>query len=146
LSTDNPYTPPAETPTLVRATGSNLVLAGRHIRSAALVLDLLILNFVVFFVFSMLGFVLYMSPVLGLSIGLGDRSIIVIAAVLVLVVPPLIHGPYLKANGQTIGKMVLGIRAADLDGNVPSFARLVFVRLLPVTVACLAPRSDGRLQ
>jgi uncharacterized RDD family membrane protein YckC len=139
LSTDNPYTPPAETPTLVRATGSNLVLAGRHIRSAALVLDLLILKFVVFFVFVVLGFVSYMTPSLGLSIGLGDRSIIVIAAVLVLVVPPLIHGRYLKANGQTIGKMVLGIRAADLDGNVPSFARLVFVRLLPVTVACLVP-------
>jgi uncharacterized RDD family membrane protein YckC len=51
----------------------------------------------------------------------------------------LIHGYYLKTNGQTVGKKLAGIRIAALDGSVPDFATLVVRRYLPITLAAQVP-------
>ena len=50
-----------------------------------------------------------------------------------------VHGYWLKKNGQTIGKKILGIRIADLEGNVPRFGRLVALRYLPISLVTLIP-------
>jgi uncharacterized RDD family membrane protein YckC len=51
----------------------------------------------------------------------------------------LIHGYFLKANGQTIGKKLTQIRIANLDGSVPSFATVILIRYLPITLVSLIP-------
>ena len=51
----------------------------------------------------------------------------------------LIHGYLLKTKGQTVGKWLLGVRIADLDGAVPSFGTLIFRRYLPITLISQTP-------
>ena len=41
-----------------------------------------------------------------------------------------VQGFTLRKSGQTLGKKMVGIRIADLDGGVPDFARLVVLRYL----------------
>jgi uncharacterized RDD family membrane protein YckC len=60
------------------------------------------------------------------------------AAGLVLFV--LLHGYFLKKNGQTIGKRLLRIRIASAaDGSTPPLDRLLLWRVLPVQVVVLIP-------
>jgi uncharacterized RDD family membrane protein YckC len=51
----------------------------------------------------------------------------------------LLHGYLLKTKGQTIGKMVLGTKIVDLDGNLPHFGKLISLRYLPLWVLQLVP-------
>jgi uncharacterized RDD family membrane protein YckC len=51
----------------------------------------------------------------------------------------LLHGYFLKLNGQTLGKKLTGIRIADLDGGVPDFSRVLFLRYLPISIVALIP-------
>lgn len=57
-----------------------------------------------------------------------------------LVVYVLIHGYFLKKNGQTIGKRLLKIRIAnESDGSIPPLERLLLWRVLPMNVVGLVP-------
>jgi uncharacterized RDD family membrane protein YckC len=51
----------------------------------------------------------------------------------------LIHGYFLKTSGQTIGKKLLGIRIADMDNNIPPFAKIIGLRYLPIQAAGVIP-------
>lgn len=51
----------------------------------------------------------------------------------------LIHGYFLKTNGQTIGKKLTAIRISDLYGNVPNFGTVLFLRYLPISLVALIP-------
>lgn len=51
----------------------------------------------------------------------------------------LVHGYFLKRDGQTIGKKVLGIKVTRLNGEHPGFVRLVFIRYLPVALLAFVP-------
>ena len=51
----------------------------------------------------------------------------------------LLHGYYLKIGGQTIGKKIVGIRIADLDNNIPTLAKILGLRYLPIQVVALIP-------
>ncbi|RYZ08869.1 MAG: RDD family protein [Myxococcales bacterium] len=52
----------------------------------------------------------------------------------------LLHGYFLKKNGQTIGKRLLRIRIADVeDGSTPALDRLLLWRVLPVQLVVLVP-------
>jgi uncharacterized RDD family membrane protein YckC len=51
----------------------------------------------------------------------------------------LLHGYYLKVGGQTIGKKIVGIRIADLNNNIPGFAKVLGLRYLPIQAAALIP-------
>ena len=41
---------------------------------------------------------------------------------------------FLIKNGQTIGKYLLGVRIADLNGDIPALWRIIFLRYLPTAV------------
>jgi uncharacterized RDD family membrane protein YckC len=71
----------------------------------------------------------------------GDSSFKVLAAIAVggTLLYLLLHGYFLKRDGQTIGKKVLGIKVTMLNGDRPGLARLVFIRYLPVTALALVP-------
>jgi uncharacterized RDD family membrane protein YckC len=51
----------------------------------------------------------------------------------------LIHGYLLKKYGQTVGKKILGIRIADMNGNLPHFAKVIFLRYLSISLVTLIP-------
>jgi uncharacterized RDD family membrane protein YckC len=57
----------------------------------------------------------------------------------------LIHGYFLKQNGQTLGKKLTGIRITDLRGNVPRFGTLILLRYVPMTFVPLIPFLGGPL-
>jgi uncharacterized RDD family membrane protein YckC len=46
---------------------------------------------------------------------------------------------FLHANGQTIGKKLVGIRIARLDDTVPDLGRVVLLRYAPMSLASLVP-------
>lgn len=51
----------------------------------------------------------------------------------------LIHGYFLKKNGQTAGKRIVGIRISNLQEGVPPLSRLITLRYLPITLVSLIP-------
>lgn len=51
----------------------------------------------------------------------------------------LVHGYFLHLNGQTIGKKMVGIRIANMEGEHPGLNRIVFRRLLPVSAVAIIP-------
>jgi uncharacterized RDD family membrane protein YckC len=57
----------------------------------------------------------------------------------------LIHGYFLRATGQTIGKKLTGIRIAGPDGKVPDFAKVILVRYFPIWLVSLIPFVGGFL-
>ncbi len=46
---------------------------------------------------------------------------------------------FLSRNGQTIGKMLLGIRIATLDGGVPELWRILALRYAPLSIVAMIP-------
>jgi uncharacterized RDD family membrane protein YckC len=67
----------------------------------------------------------------------------VLAGVLGFVVFLVIHGYLLATRGQTVGKWLTGIRIANLNGGVPSFATLILRRYLPIRLAAQIPVIGG---
>lgn len=55
----------------------------------------------------------------------------------------LLHGYFLKLNGQTIGKKMVGIRIANLDDSIPSIGKVLGLRYLPIQAAHLIPLVGG---
>ena len=55
----------------------------------------------------------------------------------------IVHGYFLKQQGQTIGKKMIGIRIADMNGDIPSINTLIFKRYLPITVIPVIPIFGG---
>ena len=56
----------------------------------------------------------------------------------------LILNGYLLANrGQTIGKVVVKTKIVDLDGNIPSFGKLLFLRYLVIGLVSQIPIFGG---
>jgi uncharacterized RDD family membrane protein YckC len=135
MSIDNPFAPPQ-----ADMTGDEDVawgppmLARRLTRLAASFVDGII---------GMVVAIAWMYP-LGIwdYISRGQNpplQLMVAATILGFAVFVLIHGYFLKTNGQTIGKKLLGIRISDLDGNVPSFATVILLRYLPISLVTLLP-------
>ncbi|MBN2343526.1 MAG: RDD family protein [Deltaproteobacteria bacterium] len=52
---------------------------------------------------------------------------------------PLLHGYLLHTRGQSIGKLVVGIRIVGLDGRLLPLGRIVFMRYLPIQLANQIP-------
>jgi uncharacterized RDD family membrane protein YckC len=51
----------------------------------------------------------------------------------------LVNAWFLNRNGQTIGKMLLGIRIATLDGGVPELWRILALRYAPISIVATIP-------
>jgi uncharacterized RDD family membrane protein YckC len=135
MSIDNPYAPPqADLTRDEDVVWGPPVLARRLTRLAASFVD------------SIIGIIValaWMYP-LGIwdAISRGQNpplQLMVAATILGFAVFLVIHGYFLKTNGQTIGKKLLGIRISDLDGNVPGFATVILLRYLPMSLVTLIP-------
>jgi uncharacterized RDD family membrane protein YckC len=51
----------------------------------------------------------------------------------------LVNGYFLKKTGQSLGKKIVGIRIATLEGEVPALGRILGLRILPVWIAAMIP-------
>jgi uncharacterized RDD family membrane protein YckC len=137
MSTDNPYGTPSSDLLDMDFGGpgkERFDLAGRLTRLTAGMVDGIIGLVVAIPLLSLLGIWSYLSnrqtPPFGLMI---------IASAVGFLGFVLIHGYLLKKKGQTIGKMILGIRIVDSRGEVPDFFMLLAKRYLPISLAALIP-------
>lgn len=112
-------------------------LAGRGQRLAATMIDGLIGLFIgvpVYFFF--------LAKYVGTESGL-PLMYILVSVVFGLAFFLLVHGYFLKENGQTVGKKVVGIRIADLYNDVPSLQTLILMRYLPIWIVTMIPLIGG---
>lgn len=134
----NPYAPPAsDAPGFAPGGGldpADAPLASRGSRLGAAILDGLLQMLIVLPIqFAMGvydGFPNVQPPTLGVQV-IGALSAIAAYAI--------IHGKFLADNGQTVGKKMLGIRIAKLDGSKPPMLDIVLKRFAPVALIQLVP-------
>jgi uncharacterized RDD family membrane protein YckC len=134
MNEENPYAPPLSDLLVVDVGEGKDRLADRFTRFTAAVLDSIIgLAFGVPTMYLM-GIWTYVSqgqnPPFWLILG---------ATALGFIWFVLIQGYLLKNKGQTVGKMLTGIRITDLNGNVPDFAKVILLRYLPISISSLIP-------
>lgn len=124
----NPYAPPrAVVADVVRAPG--IVHADRGTRLGAVLLDGLILAGMT--AVPMVVVILAASAVAGAQPGSGGGTIMAVAPVLGLIgviVWLWLTVKYVKENGQTIAKRVLGIKVIRADGSPASLGRIFWLR------------------
>lgn len=125
---NNPYSTPSSE---LQNPSTELELAGRGIRLGAAIIDSLIaiallVPAVVYF--GLLGEGGEMS--FGANISLMIVSLVVFLA---------IHGYFLKTNGQTIGKKIVGIRIVGLDNELRPLPDLLLKRYLPLYAVGIIP-------
>lgn len=100
-----------------------VTLASRWARLGAMLIDSVIISVVT------LPVVYFTGGFEGVLEGRQPATLYVLGiAVLGMIVYFAINYRFLIANGQTIGKKVLGIKIVDLSGNVPSFQWQLIVR------------------
>ncbi|SIO44819.1 Uncharacterized membrane protein YckC, RDD family [Singulisphaera sp. GP187] len=134
MSFDNPYAAPEADLTVIKEVESDGELATRSTRLGAAIVDSLIGIVYAMPITYLLGTWNYISQGLTPPIGLS-----LTATALGFLAFLLIHGSFLKANGQTIGKKLAGIRIADLNGNVPDLGTLILRRYLPISIVASIP-------
>lgn len=134
MNADNPYAAPEADLTVTEEVSTAGELADRSTRFVAAFLDGiigLVCNVPLLYV---LGIWKYsaegQAPPLGLTLASGALGFGIFV---------LIHGRFLKRDGQTIGKKMQGIRIVDLDGNIPDFGKLILLRYLPIAAVAQIP-------
>ncbi len=140
MDDENPYAPPKAALVLEKESSGHDQLAGRWTRFCAAFVDGAIglaYGIPVTFLLDIWGYIARgQQPPMGLLIAANAFAFLFFV---------LIHGYFLHRNGQTIGKKLLGIRIANLDGSVPDLARLLFLRYLPVSLITLIPTTGNYL-
>jgi uncharacterized RDD family membrane protein YckC len=137
---ENPYAPPKAALVLEKESSVHVQLAGRWTRFCAAVVDGavgIVYGIPVMFLLDIWGYITRsQQPPMGLMIAANAFTFLCFV---------LIHGYLLHRNGQTIGKKLLGIRIANLDGSIPDLARLLLLRYLPVSLITLIPATGNYL-
>jgi uncharacterized RDD family membrane protein YckC len=135
---DNPYQAPQSPIDQNPVAETTSVLASRWMRLLAALVDAFIGVVSVILVF----------VVMGLDVeGLGKANLATQAQLAVMGMAAFLalHGYLLAKKGQTIGKLVCGIRIAKLDGNIPEFLPLILKRYVPVWLVAQIPLIGGLL-
>jgi len=133
MSTPNPYAPPKSHVADVTDNAPD-TLAGRWQRFGAVLLDALVA--VVWAVPLWLKFGVLNGITSGQRQPLHTTILLGVLGYLFFV---LVNGYFLKKNGQTIGKKLVGIRIATLDGGVPELWKLLVLRYGLVSFVALIP-------
>jgi uncharacterized RDD family membrane protein YckC len=72
-------------------------------------------------------------------------SLTLLSIVLGFIIFVIVHGYFLKTNGQTIGKKLVGIRIVALDGNLATLGKLLGLRYLLIQLIFLIPGAGAML-
>jgi len=135
MNVPNPYAPPkAAVADPVDGESEPNTLATRRQRAWAATLDSLIALLVsvpLEIHFKFLDYVLQAEEIpIGLTYGVAALSFVLFM---------LLNAYFLYRNGQTIGKLLVGIRIATLDGGVPDLWRIIGLRYAPAWLVALLP-------
>ncbi|MBA3685839.1 MAG: RDD family protein [Planctomycetes bacterium] len=137
---DNPYQAPAQSDVAALPLGKMLpvdsIYASRWSRLAAAVIDgLLGVGINLGFVLYVLGKEVFTQP--SPDYTFADQAILFVFGLAVYLA---LHGVLLHRHGQTIGKLLHGIRIIDCDGagRVP-LKRILLLRVLPLSVIASVP-------
>ncbi|MEN9868197.1 MAG: hypothetical protein RL748_3787 [Pseudomonadota bacterium] len=130
----NPYQAPESD--VFDSNGKGYEIAGRGTRLGAALIDGVIIMAIIFIpaIIILGGWAAYMEKTQ--SGGLLLNLIMGLAGFVTYVV---VNGVFLAANGQTIGKKLLGIKIVRTDGSPADFQRIIFRRLAPIQVAGMIP-------
>lgn len=131
---ENRFAPPMAHVEDVAATAVAGELAGRWSRLGAAIIDGL-LALVILWCISLLSPFNVFKPSLE-----GGLMVVMVKNTLVgFVIFVILHGYLLQTRGQTIGKMLLGIRILRTDGSRATLARLAGLRYFANSVLALIP-------
>ncbi len=136
---DNPYEPPKPVvnETVSEKPPGESELASRWLRLAASLIDTFIGGGISMSItLLVLG---YDLKALGTA-DLPTQAMLMVMGVTIFLV---LHGYLLAKNGQTIGKLLLKIRIANLDGSKPDFLPLIAKRYLPQWLVAQIPIVGG---
>ena len=132
MNTPNAYAPPRAAVADVVVGAANMVLASRGARLGAFLLDLAI-GYAIFLVPLMVSGALAgfsgallrndMSAITGVFLGVGG-----LIMVLLCIAWCVITIIFVSANGQTIGKKMIGIKVVRKDGSKASLGRIFWLR------------------
>ena len=130
---DNPYKSPAEV-VEVRLPGELPGLASRLTRLGAVLIDAVIAMAITVPIMFLTG---YFARAMKQQVSLGEM---VLYSVFGFVVYMLLHGYLLATQGQSIGKMLLGVRIVDYHtGEILSLGKLVGLRMAPIGIVSMIP-------
>ncbi len=136
MSDVNPYQTPGSDVTV--ANDASHDLAGRGQRLGAAMLEGFFVALVIVPVMYLMGMFSYFSR--GAQ---PPMALLLTATVISFVVYVVINYIPLSRNGQTIGKKLVNIRIADLQGNKPDLTTLIVKRFLPIQVVNQVPVIGG---
>jgi uncharacterized RDD family membrane protein YckC len=132
MDDQNPYAPPSAP---VSDRGDEVgQLAGRGQRFRAAIVDAIIAVVLAIPVMFLLGTLEYLKAGQPLPVPLR-----VATSGLGFLAYAMVHFYFLRANGQTVGKKVIGIRIVDIDNQVPNVWRILGLRVLPVSITAMVP-------
>jgi uncharacterized RDD family membrane protein YckC len=132
MSDFNPYQAPSSD--VAALSDPQALFAGRGQRLAAAIIDGIISLLLVVPIMLALGTFDYTQA--------GEEPpfmLTLIATVFAFVIFAAVHFVLLRRHGQTIGKWLLKIRIADMNGDKPDIGTILFRRYLPVSVVGLIP-------
>lgn len=135
---NDPYQPPAaelRAPVQLGPEGESV--ASREARLGAAIIDSLIIMALVVPLQWFMG--MYENPASNTMLktaGIGGAGFLFTL---------LIQGYFLATRAQSIGKIALKIKIVTLDGKNADIMRILFMRLLPVTIASMVPIVGGLL-
>lgn len=132
MSDFNPYQAPGSE--VVKVDDPTALLAGRGQRFVAALVDAVLSLAVMIPVMMLLGIFQYTEQ--------GQQPpflLTLVSTILGFAVFVAIHFVLLVKHGQTVGKKLLNIRIADMDGNKPEIGTILLKRYLPISVVGLVP-------
>lgn len=138
MNNDNPFRAPSANVADVPE-NSGLELAGRGHRFGAAMIDGIAVSLLALPIGYMAGvFDFAQRGGQSFASGLG-------MAIVGFVIFVLMQSYFLKRNGQTIGKKIVGIRIVDLEDNVPSLGALLARRYAPIYLVSVLPVAGSLL-
>lgn len=130
----NPYAPPESDPLRANIASAPGELASRGSRLAATLIDTLVILAAV--VPLMVGYGVYANVLADATM---RDAVTYGAQVGGLVVFLVVNVPLWVRRAQSVGKIVMGIRIVDEDGNQASLSTILYKRTLPLWVASWIP-------
>ena len=128
----NPYQAPATPSHRVMTAGPPL--AGRLVRLAAVIVDGIISLLITMPLFFFTG---YFDHILADNVTLLETILMTLLGLGIFLA---LHGYLLATRGQTIGKMIVGVRIVDYGtGQSVSFRKLIGLRYLPTWIITMIP-------
>lgn len=126
----NPYESPQTDIEPTQTFDKDTQLASRLTRLGAALIDGIIQFAIVMIIVLILGMSFMQNTSILLSIIMSFVSMGIFVA---------LHGYFLKKEGKTIGKKLLGIRIVDMDGNLPEFMPMLMKRYLVLFIIGMIP-------